>query len=363
MHRIHLLVALFFAALLLAAPAAPASSSGVVVSQVFSGGGNSGASFTHDFVELFNAGSAPVSLNGWSVQYASAAGTSWQATTFAGSIAPGGHFLVQLATSGSVGADLPTPDATGATNMAVSGGKVAVVTDSTPLTCGASAGSCGGVSGIEDFVGYGSAADYEGSAAAPALSSSTAAVRAGGGCTDADSNADDFTAAAPTPRNTSSPAAACGSTPPPGGSTTASATVDIDIQQALSLALEQPAVSFGTASSGQTPAPVSERVTVVSNDAAGYSLTVHRTAFTPADLPLGIASTAPAGGTLGPLLAGGARPPIPIAPTTDLLVGSTSARSAAGGDAWPTTLGFTAPLPVVAPGRYSATVTYTLIGR
>jgi hypothetical protein len=139
--------------------------------------------------------------------------------------------------------------------------------------------------------------------------------------------------------------------------------VNVDIQSSLSLALEQPAVSFGTAASGTTPAPVSERVTVNSNNTAGYSLTVHRTAFTPADLPLGIASTAPSGGTLGPALVGGARAAVPITPAADLLVGTTSARSAGAGDVWPTTLGFTGPLPVVAPGRYSATVTYTLIGR
>ena len=77
MHRTRLLVAFAFAALLLAAPAAPASSSGVVVSQVYAGGGNSGASFTNDFVELFNSGSSAVSLNGWTVQYASAASTIW----------------------------------------------------------------------------------------------------------------------------------------------------------------------------------------------------------------------------------------------------------------------------------------------
>ena len=35
-------------------------------------------------------------LDGWTVQYASAAGTSWQATALAGSIAPGHHYLVQL---------------------------------------------------------------------------------------------------------------------------------------------------------------------------------------------------------------------------------------------------------------------------
>ena len=94
MHSIRLLVVLAFAALLVAAPASPSSSSGVVVSQVFAGGGNSGASFDHDFVELFNAGSSPVSLGGWSVQYASAASTSWQATALTGSIPARGYFLV-----------------------------------------------------------------------------------------------------------------------------------------------------------------------------------------------------------------------------------------------------------------------------
>ena len=362
MHRTRLLVALVFAILVLAAPAAPASSSGVVVSQVYAGGGNSGASFTNDFVELFNAGSSPVSLDGWTVQYASAAGTSWQATALAGSIAPGHHYLVQLSSAAAIGAPLPVPDATGISNLAVSGGKVAVVTSSAQLSCGASAGSCFGVVGVEDFIGYGTAADYEGASAAAALSSSTAAIRADAGCTDTDSNAGDFAAEAPTPRNSSSPATSCTGGGSPGGAT-GSATVDVDIQNSLSLALEQPTISFGTASSGTTPAPASERVTVNSNNAAGYSLTVHRTAFTPADLPLGVASTAPAGGTLGPALVGGARAAVPITPAADLLVGTTSARSAAAGDVWPTTIGFTAPPPVVAPGRYSATLTYTLIGR
>ncbi|MGE5273303.1 MAG: lamin tail domain-containing protein [Verrucomicrobiota bacterium] len=363
MNGIRLLVALAFAALLVAAPASPASPSGIVVSQVYAGGGNSGASFTNDYVELFNAGSASVTVDGWTVQYASAAGSSWQTTALAGSIAPGGRFLVELASGGTVGAALPVPDATGTSNMAVSGGKVAVVTDSTALTCGASAGSCSTVGSITDLVGYGSAADYEGAAAAPAPSSSTAAVRADGGCTDTDSNADDFTSGTPTPLNSAASPTTCSPGPPTGGGVSSSATVDVDVQPVLSLALEQATLGFGAAYSGDTPPAVSERATVVSNNAAGYALTIHRSAFTPADLPLGIASTAPPGGTLGPALVGGARPAIPVAPAADLLVGTTSARSAAGGDAWPTTIGFTAPLPVVAPGRYSATITYTVIGR
>ena len=51
-----------------------ASPSGVVVSQVYGGGGNTGATLKNDFIELLNAGSAPVSLSGWSVQYGSATG-------------------------------------------------------------------------------------------------------------------------------------------------------------------------------------------------------------------------------------------------------------------------------------------------
>ena len=144
MHRIRLLVALVALALVVGAPAR-ASTSGLVVSQVYAGGGNSGASFTNDYVELLNAGSASVTLDGWTVQYASAAGSSWQLTPLSGSIPPGRSFLVQLASGGSVGAALPVPDATGTSNMAVSGGKVALVTDSTALSCGASAGSCSSV--------------------------------------------------------------------------------------------------------------------------------------------------------------------------------------------------------------------------
>jgi hypothetical protein len=362
MHRIRLLAVLALTALLLAVPARPASLSGVVVSQVYAGGGNTGASFDHDFVELFNSGAGPADVNGWSIQYASAASGTWQTTILSGQIPAGHYYLVQLSSAASIGAVLPAADAVGTMNLAVSGGKVALVTDGVALSCGTAAGGCSSAATVEDFVGYGSASDYEGSAAVGALSSSTAAVRADDGCTDTDSNHDDFSVAAPTPRNSSAPGSTCSGDPPPTG-TSQAAGVDVDVQPVLSLSLERPTISFGSAFSGDTPAPISERVTVVSNNATGYALVVHRTMFTPADLPLGLASTAPAGGTLGASLVGGARAAIPIAPATDLVIGTTSARTAVGGDAWPTTVGFTGPLPSVAPGHYSATVTYTLIGR
>ena len=81
-------------ALAVAYPASPgAISSNIVISQVYGGGGSVGATYNRDFVELFNRGNAPVSLNGWSVQYGSATGTGNFAgngvTLLSGTLAPG----------------------------------------------------------------------------------------------------------------------------------------------------------------------------------------------------------------------------------------------------------------------------------
>ena len=124
MPRIRFLLALAFAGALLAAPFANGATATIVVSQVFAGGGNAGASYTNDFVELLNRGATAVDLSGWTIQYASAASNSWSATALAGSIAPGRSYLVQLASTAAVGAALPAPDATGTTNLAASGGNI-----------------------------------------------------------------------------------------------------------------------------------------------------------------------------------------------------------------------------------------------
>ena len=363
MHRARLVLALLFAGALLIVPTAQSASSNMVVSQVYAGGGNSGATYANDFVELFNRGASAIDISSWSIQYASAAGTSWQVTPLSGSVQPGKFFLVQLASAAAVGAALPTPDATGTPNLANSGGKVALVRSATTLTCGAAAGSCSADANVADLIGYGSASDFEGSGAATGLSNTTAALRADDGCTDSDTNASDFAGATPSPRNSAVAAAPCAGGPPPGETASGDAGVDIDIQGVLSIALEKQNISFGNAQSGDSPAAISERVTVSSSNAAGYALTVHRSAFQPADLPLGMTASAPSGGQIGASLAGGAKAGIPIAPAPDLLIGTTSAGSASGGDAWPTNVSFLSALPVVPPGKYTATVTYTVIGR
>ncbi len=72
-----LLALLAFAALAGAAGGAVPNgpSPNLVVSQIYGGGGNTGATYTHDYIEIFNRGTTNVSLDGKSLQYASAAGT------------------------------------------------------------------------------------------------------------------------------------------------------------------------------------------------------------------------------------------------------------------------------------------------
>jgi len=59
-------------------------------------------------------------------------------------------------------------------------------------------------SGISDLVGYGNVTCFEGSGPTPAPNNTTAEIRKGSGCTDSDSNPNDFLAGAPNPHNLSS---------------------------------------------------------------------------------------------------------------------------------------------------------------
>ncbi|MGA7161493.1 MAG: phospholipase D-like domain-containing protein [Bacteroidota bacterium] len=202
-------------------PANAQTANHVVVSEVYGGGGNSGSTYTNDFVELYNPTSSAVDLGGWSVQYGSATGTSsWLVTNLTGSIAPHGYFLVGEAagTGGSV--SLPTPDVSGTLSLSSTTGKIALVNSTTALN-----GANPTTASIIDKVGYGTANGYEGTGPAPApsntasierksSSSSTSTSLGPGGADelagngyDSDNNANDFvTRATPQPQNSSSPA-------------------------------------------------------------------------------------------------------------------------------------------------------------
>jgi predicted extracellular nuclease len=181
----------------IAAPPSSAASAGVMISEVYGGGGNSGATFTNDFVELANAGSDQ-GLTGWSVQYLPAspsASSQWQVTALNGTLAADGAYLVQEAAGAGGTTPLPSPDATGGIPMSATGGTIALVNATTPLTC-KTAADCAADARIVDLVGYGAAVVREGT---PVTGASNTASVARAVLTDTDNNASDFTAGAPTP--------------------------------------------------------------------------------------------------------------------------------------------------------------------
>ena len=194
----------------------------LVISQVYGGGGNGSTFYKNDFIELFNRGTAPVSVDGWSVQYGSAANNFSLKTALSGTIPAGGYFLIQEAagtTSGGGTTPLPSPDIITGTGlpaglpiaMSSTDAKVALVNNNTLLACGAAASPCTAfASVIVDVVGYGSSSYFEGSGAAQVLTNPTSDARNDQGCTDTDNNAADFTRVTAAPRSGASPTHTCG---------------------------------------------------------------------------------------------------------------------------------------------------------
>lgn len=192
-----------------------AFSQNIVISEVYGGGGNTTALYKNDFIELYNPTSSPISLAGWSVQYASSSGTTWAVTALTGSIAAKGYYLIQEASGGSVGATLPASDAAvGSINLSATNGKIALVNSIAALS-----GSC--PSGYVDLLGYGTANCFEGAVASAtsnitslerkANSTSTTTTMGSGGVDeflgngqDTNNNANDFITRAPQPQNSNS---------------------------------------------------------------------------------------------------------------------------------------------------------------
>ncbi len=211
----------------------------IVISEVYGGGGNSGAPYTHDYIELRNIGGAAASLAGNSIQYASAAGAGFlganatQLTELPDvTLQPGQYFLVQEASQAAVGVALPTPDLIDPTPINLSGtaGKVAYVTGQTTLGCNGSAGQpcdAAALARIVDLVGYGTTANFFETAQAPAPSNTTSIIR--GGTVDTDNNSADFTAGAPDPDPGADAAPGVSTTSPANGAVDVSPTSNIVI--------------------------------------------------------------------------------------------------------------------------------------
>ena len=181
-----------------------AGSTTVVISQIYGGGGNTSATYKNDFIELHNVSSASVSISGWSVQYASASGTSWSVTALSGtSIPAGGYYLIQEASGGTPGSTLPTSDNTAGTiNLSASSGKVVLANTTTAFTVASPSGSS-----VVDLVGFGSANGFETAVATGPSDNVKSLQRKNNGMQDTDNNSSDFTASSTAAARNSSTAA------------------------------------------------------------------------------------------------------------------------------------------------------------
>ena len=180
----------------------------VVISQIYGGGGNQNATYTNDYIELFNSGTVAQNLSGWSVQCTSAPGptTTWFPVNLPDfTLQPGQYYLIQGA-GGAVGGALPTANVISTASLGQTAGKVILVSNTTAET----ATNPTGIQ-IIDKVAYDSSATAIEGTPTGALSNTTAAIRNLGGCTDTDNNASDFSVGTPSPRNSSSALNLCSS--------------------------------------------------------------------------------------------------------------------------------------------------------
>ncbi len=184
------------------AGANPAGTS-LVISEVYGAGGNPGATFNADFVELYNPTSQTLPLNGLSIQFRSASGSFTVAPfALAGSVPGKRHYLIRMSGIRSHGVALPAPNAVANPKISMSalGGQVLLLTGTAPLTA---SGDLAGHSRVVDMVGLGGSRSFEADAG-PGTSVRESANR-NLDSQDTDDNAADFALAAPSPTKTEPP--------------------------------------------------------------------------------------------------------------------------------------------------------------
>ena len=182
------------------------SNAQIVINEVYTGGGLLGATLTNDFIELKNIGNSTATLTGATIQYGSATGAFTQYHTLPTiTLPPGQTYLIQEGGDGGGLINLINPnlvvnvvlnfDGSGpivgaGLGIGLTSGKVALASNATQVT-GPTA------SNVLDFVGYGTANQYEGAGAAPSPTILNSITRVSG---DTNNNNVDFTIGLPTPQ-------------------------------------------------------------------------------------------------------------------------------------------------------------------
>jgi hypothetical protein len=186
----------------------------IVISQLYTRGGEAGAIYQNDFIELYNRGNTVVDINGWTLNVQAFDGTSTSNVQIRFSsptgvpIPVGGHVLLQFPGNGTNGQPLSPDTSVPLVSLGATGGQIMLLgKDKTPPSgCPAAPDPTGAV---VDFVGYGSATCAEGTATL-APSATKALQRVGGGCIDTNNNLADFSIADPNPHSLASAVSPCG---------------------------------------------------------------------------------------------------------------------------------------------------------
>ena len=198
----------------------PAAASDIRISQIYTRGGEAGATFQPDFIEIFNAGTTTININGWGIIVDTFEGSTEQAVgaryTSDTLVTPGMHLLIRFATAGNSGQPLTgvLPTVT-STSLGSTSGKIFLLSPSQTQTtgCPTSIGPSGTVS---DLLGYGPTTCSEGSPAPAPPASNKSITRVNANCLDTDNNSTDFTVTDPNPRNFTDIGTPCsGSNPAP----------------------------------------------------------------------------------------------------------------------------------------------------
>lgn len=209
--RAAVLLALLFAAFW--PHAAMAQVPGAVrISQIYAQGGSNASRPRADFIELYNAGTTPVNLAGWTIQFASPTTASWTSIPLSGIIAPRSYRLIQIGNSAVLGTNL-TPDILSQPNIGLDSASGKVALANTNVGWGGRP-PCPLPTNIVDFVGYGTADQRFPCGAAGATlnnaptttSAANAILRRCAGKAQVGGNLDTFEILTVNPRNSASPA-------------------------------------------------------------------------------------------------------------------------------------------------------------
>ena len=202
---------------MLASPAiavsASATTSGddIVINEVYAHGGERGAAYSSQFVELYNPTAHPISLNGMVLGVNVPDHKELKGLTkLTGTIAPKGHYLIKGVSNGEDGKPLPAVDAQAPLGIPANGA-VVLARGEEGVAAANGKSDLAGTPGVIDAVGWSHGDRKETEAIDKCVekrcvTESLAYSRVDG--RDTDNNKADFTVAAPTPVNSSGEGAA-----------------------------------------------------------------------------------------------------------------------------------------------------------